>query len=69
MMPSKELLVLLGLLSLSKGQDLSQYNCSLNLNKATLNLAGADVILGGLFSISEKGQNGYGCGKPISGNH
>ncbi|XP_012940321.1 uncharacterized protein LOC101850490 [Aplysia californica] len=52
-------------LGLCGGQDLAQQVCSTDRSQVDVNVAGANVILGGLFEIRGKGTGGYGCGRPV----
>jgi len=58
---------LLGLLVSSQALTLEQETCSVDRMVVDNNVAGADVVLGGIFDIRMGGTNGYGCGEPYLG--
>lgn len=53
---------------LSHGQlTLQQATCDASRRRVDVHMSGANVVLGGLFAISETGTKGQGCGLPSKG--
>lgn len=53
---------------LSHGQlTLQQATCDASRRRVDVHMSGANVVLGGLFAISETGAKGQGCGLPSKG--
>ncbi|XP_067683891.1 uncharacterized protein [Haliotis asinina] len=61
---SKLLLIVSLCVASCVAQQLARETCDANRRKAEVQVASAQVVLGGLFEIRQPGTDGYGCGQP-----
>ncbi|CAL1541550.1 unnamed protein product [Lymnaea stagnalis] len=62
------LLIFVTYIAICQGQNIVEQVCSADRMMTQLDSSSANVIIGGLFEIREKGADGLGCGKPNTAN-
>lgn len=61
-------LIFVAYIAICQGQNILEQVCSADRMMTQLDSSSANVIIGGLFEIRDKGTDGLGCGKPNTAN-